>query len=815
MIVLKFGGTSVGNAKSIKQVAKVLLEKSSSKDVFAVVSAAGGVTNQLISATHFAQKRDTQYESLVKEIEAFHLTLAKDLIDIKLQSGILGGIKLIINELEEILKAIFVLRENSLKSFDCVCGIGERLSALIVYNYLKGLNKEVNLVDPTQILTCTNEFNFGHVIMDISREKAIKQLVNLKQINICPGFIARTLEGDFTTLGRGGSDYTAALFANFYKAPVLEIWSDVSGLMTADPRLVTAARVIPHLSYEDALELSHFGAKVIYPPTIQPALEQNIPIIIKNTFKLTDLGTKITSSWEDNSTIKGISSIDEICLLNLSGSGMVGIPNFSARFFQALADRNINVIIITQASSEHTICVGIQSFDQEKAVEELHQVFSSEINSGKIDPIEVEKHLSIVALVGSNMKSQVGISGQMFSVLGRNGINIKTIAQGSSERNITVVIEKKHLKKALNALHESFFIEEIKKVNLFIIGLGNVGKAFLEQVSNQQVYLLDKLNMNLVIIGAANSKTMIFDEQGLSPTTFMEELSQSEVFNQANFLEQMRNLNLRNSIFIDITASATVADIYEEVLKESISVVTPNKIAATREYKHYSLLKSLSKKYKSQFLFETNVGAGLPVLSTLSDLVKSGDQIIKIEAVLSGTLNFIFNNYNAHTPFVEVVKLAKKEGYTEPDPRLDLSGEDVMRKILILARESGYQFDLDEVMGNSFLPESCQTSRNEADFYLKLASNETHFLKLYQEAESKECKLRYVASFQDEKLTTGLSQIGMEHPFYHLEGKDNIVLFYTHRYPEQPLVVKGAGAGAAVTASGIFADVMRVANTQQ
>ncbi|MGY8982854.1 MAG: ACT domain-containing protein, partial [Cytophagales bacterium] len=467
------------------------------------------------------------------------------------------------------------------------------------------------------------------------------------------------------------------------------------------------------------------------------------------------------------------------------------------------------------ASSEHTICVGIQSFDQEKAVEELHKVFSSEINSGKIDPIEVDQYLSIVALVGSNMKSQVGISGQMFSVLGRNGINIKMIAQGSSERNITVVIEKRHLKKALNVLHESFFIEERKKVNLFIIGLGNVGKAFLEQVSNQQAYLLDKLNMKLAIIGAANSKTMIFDEQGLDPMTFMEELPKSEVFNQANFLEQMRTLNLRNSIFIDITASAVVAEIYEKVLRESVSVVTPNKIAATREYKHYSLLKSLAKKHKAQFLFETNVGAGLPVLSTLSDLVKSGDQIIKIEAVLSGTLNFIFNNYDANRPFVEVVKLAKKEGYTEPDPRLDLSGEDVMRKILILARESGYQFDMDEVMGNSFLPESCQTSENEADFYLKLAADEAHFSKLYQEAQSKGCKLRYVASFEDQKLTTGLSQIGMDHPFYQLEGKDNIVLFYTHRYPEQPLVVKGAGAGAAVTASGIFADVMRVAHAQQ
>jgi aspartokinase/homoserine dehydrogenase 1 len=814
MIVVKFGGSSVGTAESIKVVGDILIEKSGIHDCFVVVSAVGGVTNKLIEMAHNAEKGVSDYETLLKETEEIHLSLVKALIPVKLQSSVLGGIKLIINELEEVLRGIFVLKENSSKSFDFVCGIGERLSSLIIYKYLHGLSQDITLVDPTKIIICTNEFGTGEILIEKSKEKARSYVSNLKKINICPGFIAGTLDGNFTTLGRGGADYTAALFANFYKVSELQIWSDVSGLMTADPKLVAYARTIPQLSYEDALELSHFGAKVIYPPTIQPALEENIPIIIKNTFNPEDLGTKITKSWEDQSAIKGISSINDISLINLSGSGMVGIPSFCARLFQALADRNINVIIITQASSEHTICVGVQSKDEKNAIEEINTAFISEISAGKINPIDVEVDFSIVALVGSNMKSQVGISGQMFSILGKNGINIKAIAQGSSERNITVVIQNKYLKKAINALHESFFVNEIKQVKLFIIGLGNVGKAFLNQIALQKTYLFKEFNLEFQIIGVANSRKMVFNEEGLDPLGIINTIASGDSFQQSVFIDKMRQLNLRNSIFIDITASGVVAEAYEEILKETISVVTPNKIAATRSFAHYQLLKSTANKFKSQFLFETNVGAGLPVLSTLSDLVKSGDRIIKIEAVLSGTLNFIFNNYNAKRSFVEVVKKAKKEGYTEPDPRLDLSGEDVMRKILILARESGYQFDFEDVVGNNFLPKICQITKGEKDFYIKLAENEGHFATLYDQATSKSCKLRYVATFENQKLTTGLSQIGETHPFYQLEGKDNIVLFYTERYPEQPLVIKGAGAGAEVTASGIFADVMRVTNSQ-
>ena len=815
MIVLKFGGTSMGTAQSIRTVAEILMKKVQSDELFVVVSAVGGITDKLARAAQYAQKGDSSYELLVIEIEQIHLAITKELIPVKQQSGVIGAVKLLINELEDVLKGIYLLRENSLKSRDYVWGMGERLSSLIIYKYMAGLTVDLDYLDPTKIITCTNSFGTGIVIMQLSKEKAQKIVLKLKKITICPGFIAGTLEGDFTTLGRGGSDYTAALFANFFRVSRLEIWSNVSGLMTADPRLVPNARVISHLSYEEALELSHFGARVIYPPTIQPALEQNIPIEIKNTFDLRDEGTQITGYWEDTSIIRGISSIDEVSLLNLSGSSMVGIPNFSARLFHALAQKNISVIIITQASSEHTICVGISSSNVLDAATVINTAFENEIRLGKVNAIEIENDLSIVALVGSNMKNQVGISGQMFNTLGKNGVNIKAIAQGSSERNITVVIEKKHLKKAVNALHESFFDDEIKKVNLFIIGLGNVGKAFLEQIASQNKYLLDKFNISLEIIGAANSRKMLFDDAGINPLVLIDGLEYSESFDQELFLKNMIALNLRNSIFVDITASEIVSDVYPAVLKQSISIVTPNKIAATKTFAHYALLKALSRKYKAQFLFETNVGAGLPVLSTLSDLVQSGDRIHKIEAVLSGTLNFIFNHYDTSIPFVEIVKKAKEAGYTEPDPRLDLSGADVMRKILILARESGYVFEMDEVSGKSFLPESCVITNNEIEFYTKLAAEEAHFVALYQAAVKQQSKLRYVAIFENKQLSTGLSQVNNEHPFYQLEGKDNIVLFYTDRYPQQPLIIKGAGAGAQVTASGIFADVMRAANTQQ
>ena len=633
-----------------------------------------------------------------------------------------------------------------------------------------------------------------------------------KKINIAPGFIGRTFDKDIITFGRGGSDFSAALFANFVDADELQIWSDVNGLMTADPRWVSAAHVIEHLSYEEALELSHFGARVIYPPSIQPALEKNIPIRIKNTFKPESPGTLVTRSWEDAETIRGISSISEITLLNLSGSGMVGIPSFSSRLFQALSEKKVNVILITQASSEHTITVGVSTSLKDIAVKAINEAFENEIKLHRVNPVEVEDELAIVALVGTNMKNQVGVAGQMFSTLGQNGISIRTIAQGSSERNISVVIDQQDIRKAINVLHESFFTDEIKKINLFMIGVGNVGTEFLDQIKKQQQYLKKEQNLEIRVVGMANSKKMHFNSKGIPLDQWTSLLFQGKKYTIDDFLNKMIDLNLRNSIFIDVTASPDVADVYPEVLKRSISVVTPNKIAATSPFQHYSTLKYLSKKYNTQFLFETNVCAGLPVISTLSDLIKSGDRIHKIEGVFSGTLNYIFNTYDGQTHFADVIRMAQDAGFTEPDPRLDLSGEDVMRKILILIRESGFKMDAEDIRVKKFVPDDCMNAKDIPSFYRKVEENETHFKQIYDQAEAKDKKLRYVASYIDNKAETGLKEVGPEHPFYQLAGKDNIVLFYTDRYSEQPLVIKGAGAGAAVTASGIFADIMKVAN---
>ncbi|MFY0687056.1 MAG: bifunctional aspartate kinase/homoserine dehydrogenase I [Cyclobacteriaceae bacterium] len=812
MLVLKFGGTSVGSAESIRQVKEIVLDRSKHDQVIVVVSAVGGITNKLERAIELAVTGNEKYEEVVKEIERQHLLMTKELLPVKIQSGVLGAIKMILNELEDVLKGVFLLKEVTAKSRDFVWSFGERLSSLIIYNFINADTKDVYLIDPLQVITCDESFGEGKVDMRVSSYKAQELISSLGRISISPGFIASTEKGELITLGRGGSDFSAALFANFYKVDTLEIWTDVSGLMTADPRLVSDATVISHLSYEEALELSHFGAKVIYPPSIQPALEKNITIKIKNTFRPADEGTTVTRSWEDANTIRGISSIRDISLLNLSGSGMVGIPNFSSRLFGALSEEKVNVIMITQASSEHTICVGIESHSVNRAVVAINRAFEYEIKLHKVNQVEVEDNMAIVALVGSNMKNQVGISGQMFNTLGKNGVSIKAIAQGSSERNITIVIDQNDLKKGISCLHESFFTEEIKTMNLFMIGVGNVGSALLSQIQKQNKYLKERYHIELRVAAMANSKKMYLDADGVTLDKWTTLLHQGTAYTPNEFLSQMFELNMRNSIFLDVTGSYDIADLYPEILKKSISVVTPNKIAATSPFQHYKTLNHLSRKYRANFLFETNVCAGLPVISTLNDLMKSGDRVHKIEAVLSGTLNYIFNHYDGKVLFSQIVKQAKEEGYTEPDPRLDLSGEDVMRKILILARESGHQLDMEDVAGRSFVPKPCMNESSVEAFLKSVEQEEAHFKAIYDKAASNGKKLRYVASFEDGNAEAGLQEVGEDHPFWHLAGKDNIVLFYTDRYAEQPLVVKGAGAGADVTASGIFADIMKVAN---
>lgn len=808
MKIVKFGGTSVGREQSIRKVADIV--QNNNEEVVMVTSAVGGVTDQLVKIATLASVGDKEYKKILSGVLVLHEDLYRNLIGKNPSDDFYQ----ITKEFEDICKGVELIKELTLRSSDYILSIGERLSSLIIHDFFKHKQLDITLFDSRQIILTDN--NFGHANVDFKEtNKRIKKAQkSFSKINLFPGFIASNKVQVTTTLGRGGSDYTASILAAALNVKHFEIWTDVNGLMTADPRIVKNAKHIEHVSYEEALELSHFGAKIIYPPSIQPALGKGIPITLKNTFNPDHNGTLITKEWDENKElIRGISSIKAISLVTLSGSSMVGIPRFSSRLFSALSSAHINVILITQSSSEHSISVGIDSKDSKKAYEVLDTEFHELITSKKIDAIEIENDLSILALVGSNMRNQVGVSGQMFNVLGKNGVSIKAIAQGSSERNISAVILRLDLDKALNVLHESFFQYVTKRVNLFIIGTGNVGKAFIKQLVQQFSFLKKNHQLNIKIIGIANSRLMQFHKDGIRLSKWEAALEEGKPFEKEAFFKQMHSMNLRNSIFIDITASESIAGSYSEILQKSISVVTPNKIAATGSYTDYKKLKLVSKKFGSKFLFETNVCAGLPVISTLNDLIRSGDQVNQIEAVLSGTLVFLFNEYNGTTKFVDVIKKAKELGYTEPDPRLDLFGSDVKRKILILIRESGYECEYDEIELESFLPESCLQSSSLEDFYQKIEQEEEHFKKLYEDANKQNARLKVVATYKNGKGSVKLEAIDSKHPFYTLEGKDNIVLFYTNRYKEQPMVIKGAGAGADVTASGIFADVLRIAQS--
>ena len=694
------------------------------------------------------------------------------------------------------------------------------LSSRIISAYLTSISQSHQWVDSREVIITDSNFGNGNVDFE-KTYRLISQLTN-KPINeltnklfLAPGFISSNEKGVTTTLGRGGSDYTAAIIAGAVNAENLEIWTDVSGMMTADPRWVANVKNIPHTSYKEAMELSHFGAKVIYPPTIQPAMQKNIPIWIKNTFKPEDYGTKITNTVDDSplgvgGIITGISSINHISLLSLEGSGMVGIPGFSKRLFESLALEKVNVILITQSSSEHSICVGVNTVDVEKAKSAVDTAFDYEIATGKVEPLVVEKDLSIVAAVGDKMKNHQGISGKMFSALGRNGINIRGIAQGSSERNISAVVAYSDVKKAVNVLHEAFFESSKKQLNIFIAGVGNVGNKLVSQLQQQSEYLLNQLNIQIKVTGLANSKHILINEDGIDLTNWQEEIAAAPQATIDDFTNEIIKRNLRNSVFVDVSASSIVAGVYGKMLERSIAVVACNKITASSAYDNYVHIKNLSKEFNAPYLFETNVGAGLPIIDTLNNLIKSGDKIHKMQAVLSGTLNFVFNNYDATKPFAEVVKQAQDEGYTEPDPRLDLGGTDVMRKIMILAREAGEKIEMEDIANNGFLPQECFDGSVD-DFYQSMLKNEEHFKAIYKAANNENCKLKFVATFYNGKASVGLQHIPAQSDFYHLYGKDNIVLFYTDRYPENPLVVKGAGAGADVTASGVFADIIRLA----
>jgi len=812
MQVLKFGGSSVANAGNISKAFQVIRQAIVKDRAIVVVSALGGITDNLLQCARASSIGDESYKDSFTLIEQRHLDTVRQLIPVASQSGILSMVKRTCNELEDILKGIFLLRELSDRTKDCVLGFGELLSSRILSAGLLCEGVENSWKDSRNLIQ--TDSRYGHAQVDFKATK--KRMAEFFQetpvsLLIVPGFIASDANGITTTLGRGGSDYSAAIFGSMLSAGSIEIWTDVSGMMTADPRLVSHARVIPNISYHEAMELSHFGAKVIYPPTLRPVMSKGIPVRIKNTFSPSDPGTLIEKvSRHSGSSIRGISSIPEIALLSLEGSGMIGIPGFSKRLFESLSANQINVILITQASSEHSICVGVEVQQASIAKSAIDEAFSIEIRNGDVQPLIVEQELAIIALVGDNMKSHPGISGKLFGVLGRNGVNVRAIAQGSSERNISAVIASKDVKKAVNVLHEEFFEATYKQLNLFITGTGNVGKRLIQQLHQQHEYLFDQLRLQVRVAGIANSRHMLVNEEGIDLNHWQDLLSQGTPMNLRHFEEIIHSRNLRNSVFIDVTANKEVGTSYERLLQKSIAVVACNKIACSSPYAYYRKLKDLSKEFNAAFYFETNVGAGLPVIGTLNDLLRSGDKIRKIEAVLSGTLNFVFNHYDGKNLFAKVVKQAQDEGYTEPDPRLDLSGTDVMRKIMILAREAGNPIEMEDISNHVFLPASCNEG-SVAEFYKAMEKEEDHFKKLYDAAAGEGKKLKFVASYEKGKASVGLQHIDPAHDFYHLYGKDNIVLFYTDRYPEQPLVIKGAGAGAEVTASGVFADIIRAA----
>ncbi|MDC0177530.1 bifunctional aspartate kinase/homoserine dehydrogenase I [Polaribacter sp.] len=811
MKVLKFGGSSVASSVKIKKVLAIVEAASKNEKIVVVVSAFGKTTDKLLATANEALIDINAAKETLKVIKETHFEVIENLIP-KNNTTVSKEVTSLFDRLLSIYEGVFLLQELSDKTLAKISSFGERLSSYIIANAAKELFDATHKESSTLIAT-NNEYLNAQVNFKITNNNITSFFEqNKHQVTVLGGFISSNIDGETTTLGRGGSDFSASIYAAALDADELQIWTDVSGMFTANPSVVKQASPISEISYEEAMELSHFGAKVLYPPTIQPSLRKEIPIRIKNTFDPESAGTLICNHPKNSNEVKGISHIEDISLITLEGGGMIGIPGFSKRLFEILSQQKINIVFITQASSEHSICVGVYENDAAKAKELLDETFNIEIEKKKIKPIIAENNLAIIAVVGESMKNYQGLSGQMFSALGRNNVNVRAIAQGSSEKNISAVINKKDAKKALNILHEQFFEERTKQLNLFVTGVGNVGERFLAQLHQQKKFLKENLKLNIRVIGIANSRKMFFDNNGINLEHWKEALENGTPTTLERFHEKVKEANHRNSVFIDNTANQQVSEVYGKYLRESISVVTCNKIACASSFDNYKTLKQVSRKYNASFLFETNVGAGLPIIDTLKNLINSGDRVHKIQAVLSGSLNFVFNNFDKNATFHDVVAAAQKEGYTEPDPKIDLSGVDVARKILILARESGHQLELSDIANNAFLPENSLNTTNNEDFYASLTKNEGHFQNIFKEANDKECRLKYVAEFVDGKANVGLQHIASDHPFYNLEGSDNIVLFFTDRYPENPLIIKGAGAGADVTASGIFADVIRIAN---
>ncbi|MCA4897674.1 MAG: bifunctional aspartate kinase/homoserine dehydrogenase I [Bacteroidota bacterium] len=814
MKVLKFGGSSVANPERIKAIVQIVKPRLAQEKIAIVFSAFGGVTDTLIQMSEHALASNDQYKEQLAQLEKRHLDAVRALVSMQKQSAVLAQVKFTINELEDILHGIFLVKERTPRSLDYIMSFGERLSAFVIAEALKDEGIDAEFLDARRVVRTDHQFGYARVNFVATNRMINDHFSNTQKLQVITGFIGSSENGETTTLGRSGSDYTAAIFAGALKSESVEIWTDVDGMMTADPRKVKKAFSVKEMTYEEAMELSHFGAKVIFPATMQPAMANQIPIWIKNTFNPQHPGTCISNNANGKALIiKGISSMSNISLLNVQGSGLMGVVGVSMRLFATLAREKINVILISQASSEHSICFAIESGLAMQAKQAIEKEFQYEILNREMNAVTIEDSCAIVAIVGENMKHNPGTSGRMFGALGKNGVNVRAIAQGSSELNISAVIHQSDVGKALNALHEAFFLSDRKVLNVFLVGTGLIGKELLHMMHEQFDQLANQHRLEVNVIAIANSKKMLFAEEGLRGKMAVDRMTQEGLpMNLQEFVIKMQALNLPNSVFVDCTSSEAVANAYSSILESNISIVTPNKKANSGSWANYQLLKKTSRQRGVKFLYETNVGAGLPVINTLNDLLISGDKVIRVEAVLSGTLNFIFSSFGAGKKFSGIVLQAKEKGFTEPDPRDDLNGMDVARKALILSREIGYELELADVEVHNLVPESLRAETSIQKFLSSLPATDQLFEDLREKADKENKKLRYMAIIEGGKAKVSLVAVDAAHPFYSLSGSDNIILLTTERYHERPMVIRGPGAGATVTAAGVFADVIRIGN---
>jgi len=815
MKILKFGGSSIATADRIRNVMELIgraVRRNRGK-IAVVFSAFGGVTDQLLSMADLAAEHQDKYRASFLTLKKRHSDTVKHLIGPRRRETVLGTVQETLEELGDTLHGVYLVKECSLKTRDYILSFGERLSAFIICEAVKERGIDAEYCDSRPLVKTDAGFGSARVDVHATYRNIRARFANRKSVQMIAGFIGSTRDDETTTLGRGGSDYTAALFGAALEVQEIEIWSDVDGVMTADPRKVEKAFPVAALSYEEAMELSHFGAKVIYPPSILPGMEKNIPLRILNSFHPEFEGTVIGRKSPSRFLIRGLSSIDDIALLLVEGGGMFGVVGFASRLFGALARNRINLILISQASSEHSICLAVDPQAAKTAKKVIEEEFAAELEAGKLEPVVIEGHASIIAAVGENMRRHPGISARLFQALGKNGVNVLAIAQGSSELNISVVVPKTDVAKSLNALHDAFFLSGAKTVNLFILGTGLIGGTLLAQMRAHRETLLKSHALDLRVVGLGNIHRMVFDRNGIGIPSWKERLDSSpERIQVARFADRMHHMNLPNSIFVDCTGSEKVVEFYGEILNGNISIVTPNKIANSGPYGRYRKLRETAFRRGVKFLYETNVGAGLPVISTLNDLLASGDVILKIEAVLSGTLSYIFNSFGGDRTFSRVVAEARSMGLSEPDPREDLSGRDFARKLLILARETGLPLEPGDIRVERILPEKCRKAPSVATFFRELEKYDGDFEARRRAAEAEGKALRFIGSLENGKAEVSLVAVGPDHPFYHLSGSDNMIVFTTERYHDRPLVIKGPGAGAEVTAAGVFADILRIAN---